>query len=65
MACLDLFVSLGVLKENIVVCDSRGVIYKGREGADRGRKKDYAVDTKLRTLYGSLYGSASAHLSSC
>ncbi len=50
MACLDLFVSLGVLKENIIVCDSKGVIYKGREGADQGRKKDYAVDTDSRTL---------------
>ncbi len=50
MACLDLFVSLGVPKENIIVCDSKGVIYKGREGADQGRKKDYAVDTDSRTL---------------
>ncbi|MBS9781400.1 MAG: NADP-dependent malic enzyme [Gammaproteobacteria bacterium] len=50
MACLDLFVSLGVLKENIIVCDSKGVIYKGRIGADEGRKKDYAVDTDNRTL---------------
>ncbi len=57
MACLDLFVSLGVLKENIVVCDSRGVIYKGREGADRGRKKDYAVDTELRTLADAMHGA--------
>ncbi len=50
MACLDLFVDLGVLKENISVCDSKGVIYVGREGADQGRKKDYAIETKHRTL---------------
>ncbi len=57
MACLDLFVSLGVLKENIIVCDSRGVIYKGREGADRGRKKDYAVETEHRTLADAMHNA--------
>lgn len=57
MACLDLFVSLGVLKENIIVCDSRGVIYKGREGADQGRKKDYAVQTDCRTLADAIKGA--------
>lgn len=57
MACLDLFVSLGVLKENILVCDSKGVIYKGREGADRGRKKDYAVESDCRTLADAMVGT--------
>ncbi len=57
MACLDLFVSLGVLKENIIVCDSRGVIYKGRQGADQGRKKDYAVATDCRTLSDAMQGA--------
>ena len=50
MACLDLFVSLGVEKKNIIACDSKGVIYKGRSGADEGRKKDYAAKTTRRTL---------------
>ncbi|PID65549.1 MAG: NADP-dependent malic enzyme [Gammaproteobacteria bacterium] len=57
MACLDLFVSLGVLKENIIVCDSKGVIYKGRAGADQGRKKDYAVDTAHRSLEDAMQGA--------
>ncbi len=57
MACLDLFVSLGVMKENIIVCDSKGVIYKGRQGADRGRKKDYAVETDCRTLADAMVGA--------
>ncbi|MPV86096.1 NADP-dependent malic enzyme [Ostreibacterium oceani] len=54
MACLDLFVSLGVPKKNITVCDSKGVIYIGREGADQGRKKDYAIDSPHRTLADAL-----------
>lgn len=57
MACLDLFVSLGVLKEHIIVCDSKGVIYKGRNGADQGRKKDYAVETECRTLEDAMNGA--------
>lgn len=57
MACLDLFVSLGVPKDNIMVCDSKGVIYKGREGADKGRKKDYAVETDCRTLEDAMHGA--------
>lgn len=57
MACLDLFLSLGVLKENIIVCDSKGVIYQGRVGADSGRKKDYAADTDCRTLADAMRGA--------
>ncbi|PIE45057.1 MAG: NADP-dependent malic enzyme [Gammaproteobacteria bacterium] len=57
MACLDLFVSLGVLKKNIIVCDSKGVIYKGRQGADEGRKKNYAIDTECRTLEDAMKGA--------
>lgn len=29
IACLNLLVSLGMKRENITVCDSKGVIYKG------------------------------------
>ena len=54
---LDLFVSLGVPKKHITVCDSKGVIYIGREGADQGRKKDYAVETSYRTLADALVGA--------
>ena len=31
IACMNLLVALGMQKHNIVVCDSKGVIYKGRE----------------------------------
>jgi len=49
MACLDLLVNLGLKKENIIVCDSKGVIHTGRNKLD-GRKADYARDTDKRTL---------------
>jgi len=31
IACLDLLVKLGLKRENIIVCDSKGVIYEGRD----------------------------------
>ena len=49
MACLDLLVSLGMRRENILVLDSKGVVHTGREHLD-ARKAEYARDTALRTL---------------
>ena len=48
-ACANLFKSSGVKNENIVMCDSKGVIYKGRQNIDQF-KSAFAIDTKLRTL---------------
>jgi malate dehydrogenase (oxaloacetate-decarboxylating)(NADP+) len=48
-ACANLFISSGVKSQNIIMCDSKGVIYKGRENIDQF-KSAFAVDTKLRTL---------------
>ena len=56
MACLDLLVNLGLNKENIMVIDRSGVIYKGRENLS-GRKLDYARDTDKRTLEEAMYGA--------
>jgi len=50
IACLDLLVSMGMSKEKIVVCDSRGVIYKGRKQGMDPSKEAYAVETEARTL---------------
>ena len=48
-ACTNLFKSSGVKSENIIMCDSKGVIYKGRKNIDQF-KSAFAVDTKIRTL---------------
>jgi malate dehydrogenase (oxaloacetate-decarboxylating)(NADP+) len=48
-ACTNLFKSSGVKNENIVMCDSKGVIYKGRKNIDQF-KSAFATQTKLRTL---------------
>ena len=46
IACLNLLVALGMKRENITVCDSKGVIYNSREDKDRmdESKKAYAID---------------------
>ena len=48
-ACTNLFKSSGVKSENIIMCDSKGVLFKGRKNMDQF-KSAFAVDTKLRTL---------------
>ena len=48
-ACANLFKSSGAKSENIIMCDRKGVIYKGRENVDQF-KSAHATETKLRTL---------------
>ncbi|MCK2089580.1 NADP-dependent malic enzyme [Thauera aromatica] len=50
IACLDLMVSVGLKRENITVCDSKGVIYEGREANMEPTKARYAQRTAARTL---------------
>ncbi len=55
-ACANLFKSSGVKSENIVMCDSKGVIFKGRKNIDQF-KSTYALNTKLRTLEDAMKGA--------
>lgn len=51
IACMNLLVALGMQKHNIVVCDSKGVIYHGRETPMAETKAAYAIeDNGKRTL---------------
>ena len=50
IACLDLMVSLGMTRENIYVCDSRGVIRVGRDENMEANKARYAQQTDAKTL---------------
>ncbi|AEK62902.1 NADP-dependent malic enzyme [Collimonas fungivorans] len=50
IACLDLMVELGVKRENIFVCDSRGVIHDKREDKLDVSKQRYQQTTNARTL---------------
>ncbi len=50
IACVNLLVNMGLGKDNVILCDSKGVIYKGRKEGMNQWKEDYAVDTNARTL---------------
>jgi len=56
-ACANLYVKLGAKKENIIMCDSKGVIYKGRKDGMNEFKEVYAQETKARTLEEAMVGA--------
>ena len=56
IACANLFKKIGIKKENIIMLDRKGVIYKGRDNIDEF-KSAYAVNTKLRTLSEAINGA--------
>lgn len=49
-AIAKMVVALGGKRENIVMCDSKGVIYKGRAENMKPHKEEWAADTELRTI---------------
>ena len=49
IACVNLFKLSGVKNENVIMCDRKGVIYKGRENVDEFKKK-HAINTNKRNL---------------
>jgi malate dehydrogenase (oxaloacetate-decarboxylating)(NADP+) len=51
------YVRLGVRRENIVLCDRSGVIYKGRKGELDPYKARFQVETKARTVADALVGA--------
>lgn len=57
LSCLDILVGLGVNKDNIIVTDRAGVIYKGRDEKMDPYKEKYATTKKVRTLAEALKGA--------
>ncbi len=57
IACANLQVSLGAKRENIIMCDTKGVIYRGRPNDMNPYKEKYQSDTKARTLAEALVGA--------
>ena len=58
VACLNLLLALGIDKKNVVVCDSQGVIYEGRNKTLPPTKQKYAIkDDGRRTLGEVMEGS--------
>jgi malate dehydrogenase (oxaloacetate-decarboxylating)(NADP+) len=57
IACAAHYVRLGVRPQNIVMCDTKGVIYEGRTEGMNPYKARYASQTKARTLTEALVGA--------
>ncbi|EOC1288995.1 NADP-dependent oxaloacetate-decarboxylating malate dehydrogenase [Cronobacter muytjensii] len=62
IACMNLLVALGMQKHNIVVCDSKGVIYKGREENMAETKAAYAIDDNGKRTLGEVIEGADIFL---
>ncbi|NYZ12967.1 NADP-dependent malic enzyme [Azospirillum sp. RWY-5-1] len=57
IACAELFAVMGVKRENIVLCDTKGVVYRGRTEGMNQWKSAFAVETDARTLADAVAGS--------
>lgn len=57
LACLDLLVEMGLRRENVIVCDSQGVLHNSRLEPMDQSKKSYARETHLRTLVEAVEGA--------
>ncbi|OKL44579.1 NADP-dependent malic enzyme [Pseudovibrio exalbescens] len=54
IACIELIKAMGVPHENVLLCDTKGVIYKGRTEGMNQWKSAHAVETDRRTLLDAL-----------
>jgi len=57
IACAEHSVLLGVRRENIIMCDTKGVIFQGRATGMNKHKQRFAAETKARTLAEALRGA--------
>jgi malate dehydrogenase (oxaloacetate-decarboxylating)(NADP+) len=57
ISCAELAIRWGVKRENITLCDSKGVVYKGRKEGMNKYKERFMVDTDARTLAEALRGA--------
>lgn len=56
VACTNLYISLGLKRENVLMCDSKGVINHKRENLTP-EKIDFVIQTELETLEDAVKGS--------
>ncbi len=57
MACANLLISFGLPRENIVMCDSSGVIHSARNSGMNEFKSQFAIETEKRSLSDALEGA--------
>lgn len=57
IACAKLYRALGVRPENLMLLDTKGVVYKGRTAGMNPYKEEFAVETDARTLADAMRGA--------
>jgi malate dehydrogenase (oxaloacetate-decarboxylating)(NADP+) len=57
IACTELIKAIGVPSDNVIMCDSKGVIYQGRTEGMNQWKSAHAVRTDARTLKEAMKGA--------
>ena len=57
IACVELLKSMGLPHDNAILCDTKGVIYKGRTDGMNQWKSAHAIETKRRTLADAMEGA--------
>ena len=57
IACVELLKTMGLPSDNVVLCDTRGVIYHGRTDGMNQWKSAHAAETKARTLGEAIEGA--------
>src|ERR1700689_3636162 len=57
IACLELLKAIGFTPDNVILCDTKGVIYQGRTDGMNQWKSAHAAKTKARTLSDALEGA--------
>src|ERR1700746_2260988 len=57
IACVELLKTMGLPPGNVILCDTRGVIYRGRTEGMNQWKSAHAAETKARTLAEAIEGT--------
>lgn len=57
IACAEFYIKLGAKRENIIMVDSKGVLYKGRKERMNPYKERFAIETDKRTLAEAMEGA--------
>ena len=57
IACIEILKAMGLPHEHVTLCDTKGVIYRGREEGMNQWKSAHAIDTDARTLADAMNGA--------
>src|ERR1700680_3608322 len=57
IACVELLKTMGLAQDNVILCDTKGVVYQGRTTGMNQWKSAHAANTKRRTLAEAMEGA--------